>query len=217
MAPVSRRRFIYVAAVVPAAGACALSTSQFDGASGNADPDQLGTKAAGDAGATPTGPADASGARDTGVTTTPTGGPPPTDAGPSAADTGATTRTPPSGDAGAPACTPLATDLGPTSAFPLNAWSNGGSGRSTYVVGHDAGGYYVLSAVCTHSSHCTLDPPDSTGGQSCPCHGATFDPDGNVTRGPATIALANYLVAVCGGRLSADFTKTVPIGTRVKG
>lgn len=42
---------------------------------------------------------------------------------------------------------------------------------------------FALSAICTHRK-CKLD---AEGDRSfyCPCHGSTFNPDGEVTHGPA--------------------------------
>ncbi len=197
MSALGRRRFLAVVSSIPAIGACALATREDAGAAGNADPDDTlpGTVGRDDGGVT-TSPAN-----DAGSTTTN----PSVDAG---------TTTMPATDAG-PSCHPLSIDLGPATDFPLNTWKAFGSGRSSYVVGHDGGGFYVVSACCTHK-WCTNDPPDATGAQSCPCHGAQFDPDGHVLSGPTTVDLPNYQVVSCGGRLSTDLTKTVPAGTRVK-
>jgi Rieske Fe-S protein len=240
MSQQSRRRFLVVLGAVPAFGACALATTDYSGSfANNNDPD--GTDGGG--GGTTTGggtathsPADSGsggttktggGATDSGSggTTTTSGGP--TDSGSGGTTTsgtpdsgsGGTTTTPPPTDSGTPpvetgpTCTPLSKNLGPTSMFPSNSWTQVGSGRSAVVVGHDSGGYYVVSAVCTHAG-CTNDPPDSSGGQYCSCHGASFDADGNVTGGPARSNLKNYKVVVCGGNVTSDLSTTVAAGTR---
>ena len=42
---------------------------------------------------------------------------------------------------------------------------------------------FALSSICTHR-HCRLDA-EPNHSFSCPCHGSTFNPDGQVTGGPA--------------------------------
>ena len=51
---------------------------------------------------------------------------------------------------------------------------------------------FALSSICTHKK-CRLDD-ESDGTFYCPCHGSTFDPDGNVTRGPARRNLPQWEV-----------------------
>jgi menaquinol-cytochrome c reductase iron-sulfur subunit len=45
-------------------------------------------------------------------------------------------------------------------------------------------GFYALNAVCTHLGCLTVWKPDA-GVIACPCHGSTFQRDGNVIAGPA--------------------------------
>jgi Rieske Fe-S protein len=45
------------------------------------------------------------------------------------------------------------------------------------------GKLFALSSVCTHR-RCLVDV-ESDRSFVCPCHGSTFDPNGNVTHGPA--------------------------------
>jgi Rieske Fe-S protein len=123
-----------------------------------------------------------------------------TDSG-SAADTGA--------------CTAAPRDLGMVSSFGLNTWTLVGSGRTALIVGHDGGGIFVFSAICTHAS-CTVDPPDASGNTFCSCHGATFDGNGRVTASPARRDMPNYAATVCSGHVQVDTSKTVAVGTRVK-
>jgi cytochrome b6-f complex iron-sulfur subunit len=47
----------------------------------------------------------------------------------------------------------------------------------------DAQGFHAVSLVCTHLG-CTVETRPE--GFACPCHGSRFDPQGRVTRGPAT-------------------------------
>jgi len=56
---------------------------------------------------------------------------------------------------------------------------------------HDASGFSALSLVCTHLG-CTVE--EKAEGFSCPCHGSRFDPQGEVTRGPANKPLGKLRV-----------------------
>jgi cytochrome b6-f complex iron-sulfur subunit len=47
---------------------------------------------------------------------------------------------------------------------------------------HTQSGFSAISLVCTHLG-CTVGSKPE--GFACPCHGSRFDPQGNVTRGPA--------------------------------
>jgi len=56
------------------------------------------------------------------------------------------------------------------------------------------GNLFALSAICTHK-RCRLEAePDRT--FSCPCHGSTFNPDGQVTKGPAQRNLPVFELSV---------------------
>jgi nitrite reductase/ring-hydroxylating ferredoxin subunit len=86
-------------------------------------------------------------------------------------------------DAASSACPSTAKDTGKKPA-------DFAQGTATYfpsVVGfvvRDAGGLYALTAICTHAG-CTVTARSSTG-FTCPCHGATFDENGNATGGPVS-------------------------------
>jgi len=54
------------------------------------------------------------------------------------------------------------------------------------VLIRSAGGFTALSLVCPHLG-CTVESKPE--GFVCPCHGSHFDPQGEVTRGPAAQAL----------------------------
>jgi cytochrome b6-f complex iron-sulfur subunit len=87
---------------------------------------------------------------------------------------------------------------------------------SNVVVARDAGGVYAMSAVCTHAG-CLLDESSQTiaAGLSCPCHGSTFDGDGNVTRGPARVPLQHYAVTIASdGSVTVDGNQPVSASTR---
>ncbi len=51
------------------------------------------------------------------------------------------------------------------------------------------GGYAALSPICTHQG-CTVDIAGPR--LVCPCHGSTYDREGNVLRGPAERALRRF-------------------------
>lgn len=61
--------------------------------------------------------------------------------------------------------------------------------RSCFVIRLEGGeSVRVLSATCTHAG-CDV-APEEAGGFSCPCHGARYDADGKVLKGPARAPLA---------------------------
>ena len=62
-----------------------------------------------------------------------------------------------------------------------------------YVLASGAGRYAVLSPTCTHLS-CTVQIEGTQ--LRCPCHGSTFDFEGNVLVGPAMTPLGRYPAAV---------------------
>lgn len=51
----------------------------------------------------------------------------------------------------------------------------------------------ALSLTCTHQG-CSVHPSEETGGFLCPCHGAAYAADGEVTGGPAQRDLSKYRV-----------------------
>ncbi len=115
------------------------------------------------------------------------------------------------GDDAAPSACPSSKNVGPSSQFSVGTFKRFGS----VIVGRDDGGLYAFSSICTHAG-CAVTLR-SAGASYCPCHGATYDANGNVTRGPASIPLANLLTVVCEGSVFVDETQTVPEGTRVQG
>lgn len=68
--------------------------------------------------------------------------------------------------------------------------------------------FRCLSAVCTHLG-CTVN--QAAHGYHCPCHGSTFNAQGQVTGGPAPRALSWFLVALSkDGKILIDKSQTVP-------
>ena len=67
--------------------------------------------------------------------------------------------------------------------------------------------FRCLSAVCTHLG-CTVNRSEK--GYHCPCHGSTFNQDGNVESGPAPRALTWFLVTLSkDNRLLVDKNQSV--------
>lgn len=61
------------------------------------------------------------------------------------------------------------------------------------AVGHDSGGLYALSLICTHQGcDLSVDGDVSASGIQCFCHGAQFDAHGNVFGGPARSKLVHF-------------------------
>jgi thiosulfate dehydrogenase [quinone] large subunit len=94
--------------------------------------------------------------------------------------------------------------LGPASRLTANqaaAYRDPGNGDPDLVIRHANGALTALSAVCTHAG-CTVG---YEGGQiTCPCHGATYDPQsGAATGGPAQGPLAKRRVMEHGGSIYA--------------
>ncbi len=80
-----------------------------------------------------------------------------------------------------------------------------------YVL-RDSGGLYALSASCTHAG-CTVRK--QTTEFYCPCHGATFDLNGQNPTGPAFSPLDHYALCVdSAGNVYVDYNTTVSPTTR---
>jgi cytochrome b6-f complex iron-sulfur subunit len=56
--------------------------------------------------------------------------------------------------------------------------------RHSIFVVRDPGGFYALSAVCTHLGCLSVWKPEAEV-IACPCHGSSFQKDGSVIAGPA--------------------------------
>lgn len=110
-----------------------------------------------------------------------------------------------------PTCTPGVTRLGAVTGFAMGTWHLLTTLR--VIVGHDAGGLYAYSAVCTHAG-CVVDAPSSTGIAYCPCHGSRFNGNGAVVTGPAGTPLPHYQVTVCAGIAYVNRARTVAASTR---
>ncbi len=99
---------------------------------------------------------------------------------------------------------------GPTVNFTLNLSQSTNAALNTaggavasngVIVANDAGTYVAVAQACTHNG-CSVGFSASSHSFVCPCHGASFDNSGNVTTGPATVALKKYTVTKSGNILT---------------
>ncbi|MEZ4408709.1 MAG: Rieske (2Fe-2S) protein [Polyangiales bacterium] len=106
-------------------------------------------------------------------------------------------------------------DAGAVTDFPVGAFTLvQQAGGVKFFVGHDAGGLFAMSALCTHTG-CTLPTPNPAGFMRCPCHFSLFDRDGRVQAGSeARRDLQNFEVTVCEGRVYVNRRGNVATGTR---
>lgn len=118
-------------------------------------------------------------------------------------------HTPSGGSAPRPAGTSTPVPTAPTAAHGVIAAAAsvpvGGSvaftapdGRPAYLLHPTKDAFRALSAVCTHQG-CTVEFDGSA--FQCPCHGSTFDQTGQVTAGPAPVALPEVRVRVVDGNV----------------
>jgi Rieske Fe-S protein len=71
------------------------------------------------------------------------------------------------------------------------------SGQAVIVYRASATVAYAYSSSCTHQG-CTLPLPAADGIITCPCHGATFNTQGEVLSGPARTNLPGYYTDISG-------------------
>jgi Rieske Fe-S protein len=111
------------------------------------------------------------------------------------------------------ACSTNPIDVGPASGYALNKPQYFSSGN--FFVVKDSGGFYALTAVCTHAgATCQAQ----TSQFYCPRHGATFDFNGNVTQGPAFLPLQHYAMCnMSNGHLGVMTSMTVSASARIVG
>ncbi len=67
---------------------------------------------------------------------------------------------------------------------------NGPDGAPVLIIRQSDGEFLALSMQCTHQG-CTISAP-SGGIMTCPCHGAQYNLQGAVVRGPAAFPLHRY-------------------------
>lgn len=115
------------------------------------------------------------------------------------------------------ACAPLFLALGAVTNYPIGTWVlNRDDRNNPVVVGHDASGYYVFTAICPHD-FCEIDPPAPDGQSVCRCHVSYFDGNGGRISGPSPGPLVHFAAAVCDGMLTADPNVLVAPETRTPG
>jgi cytochrome b6-f complex iron-sulfur subunit len=87
-------------------------------------------------------------------------------------------------------------------------------GGNPLAIGRDSAGIYAMTLTCTHAGcEAQVDGRQIV----CPCHGSTYDANGNVTGGPAPSPLDHFAVSADGsGNLTIHTGTIVPASTRLK-
>ena len=119
------------------------------------------------------------------------------------------------------ACSGSPIDVGPASSYTLNSPKYFSSGR--FFVVKDSGGFYAMTALCTHEGAITCVGTSnscSTSGTKifCPRHGALFTFNGAIISGPVVTPLKHY--AMCntpGGNLGVMTTQIATASARISG
>lgn len=94
----------------------------------------------------------------------------------------------------------------------VDGWTKSASDKVVYVTRGPSGTLEVLSAVCPHLG-CSVRWADSQNIFACPCHGATYRPDGTKLGGPAPRGMDSLESQVQNGRLMVrhqSFRQLVP-------
>ena len=106
---------------------------------------------------------------------------------------------------------------GLTSDYPMNSLTP--VGNAPVALGHDADGFYAMTLTCSHQG-CNMAKFGRVQADkvTCNCHGAQFDGNGEVLRGPALASLAHFAVYIdSDGSVSIDGDTEVSPDKRVKG
>jgi Rieske Fe-S protein len=78
----------------------------------------------------------------------------------------------------------------------------------------DEHGYYALDACCTHMC-CAVEFKSRALGFSCPCHGATYDFNGEKQTAPAPKPMTHYALCIdTNGNILVDTSVEVDASTR---
>ena len=119
-------------------------------------------------------------------------------------------------------CSARALGVGNAADIPVDTAVNIPTGEAkgmSIFVCHDADGFYAVDAGCTHLG-CDVglkDAADLKQGFLCPCHGATYDANGQMPTSPAPSPLTHY--QLCGetsGALVVDIGVEVDPKVRFK-
>ncbi len=89
-------------------------------------------------------------------------------------------------------------------------------GNQPVAVGRDADGFFAMTLTCSHAG-CNLAVAGSITPERlrCNCHGAEFDGNGEVLRGPAIAPLQHFDVLIdSAGNVSVDGGTQVPADFR---
>jgi nitrite reductase/ring-hydroxylating ferredoxin subunit len=110
-------------------------------------------------------------------------------------------------------CSGTYTDVGAASTFTLNT-PKYFSAIKMFVV-KDSGGFYALTAKCTHQQVIISVPTGETQFH-CPAHGADFTFNGAVIDGPTNKALQHYaMCTLASGNLGVETTMTASATARL--
>ena len=86
----------------------------------------------------------------------------------------------------------------------VDGWRKIVSEKPVYVTNKSAGQLQVLSAVCPHLG-CSVQWRDEKHQFECPCHGASFGPDGSRLGGPSPRSMDALQTQIQDGRLMVRY------------
>jgi len=103
---------------------------------------------------------------------------------------------------------PTSFRIGPPDDYPIDSVTYLAD-QQVYIV-RLAGGFFAISAICTHLGCITQFKADLDL-IACPCHGSRFDKDGGVVHGPAPRPLQHFAIHLMpDGNLLVDRLDIVP-------
>lgn len=112
-------------------------------------------------------------------------------------------------------CAPQPLVPGPVGNFPVGSWTmSRADPNNPVVMGHDARGLFVLTAIGPHD-FCEVDPPPPRTGRRCAeATTPTSTAAGGLLRGPSPRGLDHLAASACNGVLTVDLNRVVPAATR---